>query len=52
MYSSRRWATRSAFEVRETERGRDCVDFDYRIVAHPVGRSDERLPVARTLRGR
>ncbi|MGC1379511.1 MAG: hypothetical protein WA814_00650 [Candidatus Baltobacteraceae bacterium] len=32
------------FIVRENERGRSTVDFDYRIVAHPEGASDARLP--------
>lgn len=32
------------FIVRENERGRSTVDFDYRVVAHPVGASDARLP--------
>jgi Flp pilus assembly pilin Flp len=32
------------FIVRETEHGRSSVYFDYRILAHPVGASDVRLP--------
>jgi len=32
------------FVVRENERGRSSVYFDYRIVAHPHGVSDARLP--------
>ncbi|HVR45958.1 MAG TPA: hypothetical protein VMT95_04925 [Candidatus Binatia bacterium] len=32
------------FMVRENERGRSSVDFDYRVVAHPIGSSDARLP--------
>ncbi|HLY02548.1 MAG TPA: hypothetical protein VKR56_08620 [Candidatus Cybelea sp.] len=32
------------FIVRETERGRSSIAFDYRIVAHPHGISDARLP--------
>jgi hypothetical protein len=32
------------FIVRENERGRSSVYFDYRIVAHPHGVSDVRLP--------
>jgi hypothetical protein len=32
------------FFVRENERGRSNVDFDYRVVAHPIGQSDARLP--------
>jgi len=34
------------FQVRETERGRSNLEFDYRIVAHPLDASDERLPAA------
>lgn len=33
------------FIVREAERGRSSIDFDYRIVAHPLGASDVRLPL-------
>lgn len=32
------------FIVRENERGRSSVDFDYRILAHPLGTSEVRLP--------
>jgi hypothetical protein len=32
------------FIVRETEHGRSSIFFDYRIVAHPVGSTAERLP--------
>jgi hypothetical protein len=32
------------FLVREVEHGRSSLDFDYRIVAHPYGASDARLP--------
>ena len=32
------------FMVRENEHGRSSVYFDYRIVAHPYGASDARLP--------
>jgi hypothetical protein len=32
------------FIVRENERGRSSVYFDYRVVAHPYGASDARLP--------
>lgn len=35
------------FQVRETERGRSNLEFDYRIVAHPVDSGDDRLPAAR-----
>jgi len=38
--------TPSAFQVRETERGRDSLDFDYRIVAHPLDGKSGRLPAA------
>jgi hypothetical protein len=33
------------FIVRETERGHDSLDFDWRVVAHPYGASTQRLPV-------
>jgi hypothetical protein len=32
------------FIVRETERGHDSLDFDWRVVAHPYGASTQRLP--------
>jgi len=32
------------FIVRETEHGRSSLYFDYRVVAHPYGASDARLP--------
>lgn len=32
------------FIVREAEHGRSSIDFDYRVVAHPYGASDARLP--------
>ena len=38
--------TASGFQVRETERGRGNLEFDYRIVAHPIDASNDRLPVA------
>lgn len=38
--------TPAGFQVRETERGRSNIEFDYRIVAHPVDASGERLPPA------
>lgn len=38
--------TPAAFQVRENERGRSNVAFDYRIVAHPLGASNDRLPLA------
>ncbi len=36
----------SGFVVREIERGRSNLDFDYRIVAHPVDATNDRLPVS------
>lgn len=38
--------TASGFQVRENERGRSNVQFDYRIVAHPVDAKYDRLPDA------
>jgi len=38
--------TASGFQVRETERGRGNLEFDYRIVAHPIDGSNDRLPPA------
>jgi hypothetical protein len=32
------------FIVRETEHGRSSIDFDYRVVAHPYGADEARLP--------
>jgi len=32
------------FIVREAEHGRSSIDFDYRVVAHPYGASEARLP--------
>ncbi len=40
--------TPTAFQVRETERGRSSLLFDYRIVAHPLGATNDRLPPAPT----
>jgi hypothetical protein len=42
--------TPSAFQVRETERGRDTLSFDYRIVAHPFDAENDRLPLAPAMR--
>jgi hypothetical protein len=42
--------TPSAFQVRETERGRDTLSFDYRIVAHPLDAKNDRLPLAPAVR--
>lgn len=36
----------AGFIVRETQRGRSSLDFDYRIVAHPIGASEQRFPQA------
>jgi hypothetical protein len=41
--------TASGFQARETERGRGSLEFDYRIVAHPLGARYARLPAARTI---
>jgi hypothetical protein len=38
--------TVSGFQVRESERGRSNLDFDYRIVAHPIDAGNDRLPDA------
>ncbi len=38
--------TSGGFQVRETERGRSTLDFDYRIVARPLGANNDRLPPA------
>lgn len=38
--------TASGFQVRENERGRTNVAFDYRIVARPIDASADRLPAA------
>jgi hypothetical protein len=44
LYVSRKGA--AGFQVREVERGRASLDFDYRIVAHPIDASNDRLPSA------
>lgn len=36
----------SGFQVREVERGRSTLTFDYRIVAHPIDATNDRLPAA------
>ncbi|MBV8530139.1 MAG: hypothetical protein JO104_02395 [Candidatus Eremiobacteraeota bacterium] len=33
------------FIVREAEHGRSSIYFDYRVLAHPAGSSDERFPI-------
>lgn len=38
--------TPAAFQVREVERGRSSLEFDYRIVAHPMDADNDRLPPA------
>lgn len=38
--------TASAFQVRENEHGRHSLEFDYRIVGHPLGAATGRLPTA------
>lgn len=48
LYVSMKTAT--AFQVRENERGRSNVEFDYRIVAHPLDADDDRLPPAPEIR--
>jgi len=40
----------SGFQVRETERGRDSLEFDYRVVAHPGDAKYDRLPPAPRVR--
>jgi hypothetical protein len=42
--------TPSAFQVRESERGRSRLEFDYRIVAHPLDAKNDRLPLAPAMR--
>jgi hypothetical protein len=42
--------TASAFQVRETEHGRSSLEFDYRIVAHPIDAKNDRLPEAPPMR--
>jgi hypothetical protein len=42
--------TSSGFQVRENERGRANVTFDYRIVARPIDATGERLPPAPRVR--
>lgn len=42
--------TAAGFQVRETQRGRSTLSFDYRIVAHPIDARNERLPAARAMR--
>jgi hypothetical protein len=42
--------TASAFQVRESEGGRSRLEFDYRIVAHPLDAKSDRLPLAPSMR--
>ena len=37
--------TPAAFQVREIERGRSTLEFDYRIVAYPLDANGDRLPI-------
>jgi hypothetical protein len=48
LYVSAKTAT--AFQVREAERGRHSLEFDYRIIAHPLGAATDRLPAAPSMR--
>jgi hypothetical protein len=42
--------TPSAFQVRESQGGRSRLEFDYRIVAHPLDAKNDRLPPAPSMR--
>jgi hypothetical protein len=42
--------TPSAFRVRETEHGRSTLEFDYRIIAHPLDGKSDRLPEAPSMK--
>jgi hypothetical protein len=42
--------TASGFQVRESEGGRSRLEFDYRIVAHPLDAKNDRLPPAPSMR--
>ena len=42
--------TASGFQVREDDGGRSRVEFDYRIVAHPIDAKSDRLPIAPAMR--
>ncbi len=42
--------TPSAFQVRESEGGRSRLEFDYRIVGHPLDAQNDRLPPAPAMR--
>ncbi|MGC2634248.1 MAG: hypothetical protein WA215_08550 [Candidatus Cybelea sp.] len=42
--------TASGFQVRENEGGRSRVEFDYRIVGHPLDAKNDRLPLAPAMR--
>jgi hypothetical protein len=48
LYVSEKTAT--AFQVRESEGGRSRLEFDYRIVAHPLDAKNDRLPLAPAMR--
>jgi len=43
------FASVMGFQVSETQRGRSSLEFDYRIVAHPLGATADRLPPAPAL---
>jgi hypothetical protein len=40
----------AGFQVRETHGGRSTLSFDYRIVARPLGATNDRLPIAPAMR--
>jgi hypothetical protein len=42
--------TPAAFQVRENERWRSSLAFDYRIVGHPLDAENDRLPLAPVMR--
>lgn len=42
--------TPTGFQVRETAHGRSSLEFDYRIVAHPLDADNDRLPLAPAIR--
>jgi hypothetical protein len=42
--------TPTAFQVRESDGGRSRLEFDYRIVAHPLDAKNDRLPLAPAMR--
>ncbi|HEY7995129.1 MAG TPA: hypothetical protein VID24_13030 [Candidatus Eremiobacteraceae bacterium] len=44
--------TGTGFDVRESQGGRSSIAFSYRIVAHPMGADDGRLPAVRDVMAR